>query len=282
MPDNVVVADFSALYPGAEPIFKVTNVSKAYKRSRSIGGGVTKAVDDVSLNVFSGQRLGIVGESGSGKSSLVRLMLALQQPTSGDIEFYGKSIIGLKEKQLADLRANVQMIFQDPRSSLNPRMKVARIITEPLRSPLLANRPDVPRASAERIFALMTRVGLDPDLADRYPHEFSGGQRQRIAITRSLASRPEVLIADEAVSALDVSVRAQVLNLIVGRVKEHGLTLLFVSHDLSVVRHVCNTVIVMKNGRIVEAGPIEQVYQNPQDPYTQELLAAVPKIKLRH
>ena len=257
--------------------FSVRDLVRTYPRQ---GGGITRALDGVSLDIVQGQRLGIVGESGSGKSTLVRLLAALQQPTSGTIEFRGRNIVGLPEKELGDLRSKVQMVFQDPRSSLNPRMKVGRIITEPLRSPLIRNREGVPSDAKARLDEVMTRVGLDPALADQYPHEFSGGQRQRIAIARALAPRPEVLIADEAVSALDVSVRAQVLNLLADAVAHYGLTLLFVSHDLSVVRHVCNSVIVMRNGRIVEAGTTDEVYNNPQQPYTRELLAAAPRVRL--
>lgn len=259
------------------PEFRVRDLVRTYPRQ---GGGTTRALDGVSLDIVQGQRLGIVGESGSGKSTLVRMLAALQQPTSGTIEFRGTNIVGLPEKRLGDLRSKVQMVFQDPRSSLNPRMRVGRIITEPLRSPLLRNREGVPADPQARLAEVMMRVGLDPTTADQYPHEFSGGQRQRIAIARALAPKPEVLIADEAVSALDVSVRAHVLNLLADAVAHYGLTLLFVSHDLSVVRHVCDSVIVMRNGRIIESGTTEELYSNPRDAYTRELLAAVPRVRL--
>lgn len=255
-----------------EPIFVVDDLVKIYGR----GPSQVRAVDHVSLQVRPGQRLGIVGESGSGKSTLVRMMAALSRPTSGEISFQGESIVGLPERDLGWLRRGVQMVFQDPRSSLDPRMRVADIISEPLRSRIWRGmpRPD----PVARVAELMAQVGLDPADSSRYPHQFSGGQRQRIAIARALAPSPQVLIADEAVSALDVSVRAQVLNLISDLVARHGLTMLFVSHDLTVVRHVCDSVAVMQAGRIVEAGPIARVYDDPQDDYTRRLLASVPRL----
>ena len=243
-----------------EPEFELRGVTKVF------GHGLTrvKAVDGVSLEVNPGQRLGIVGESGSGKSTLVRLMAGLLAPTSGEIEF--------------PPRSQVAMVFQDPRSSLDPRMKVGRTITEPLRSPLL--RPPMGRdARRARLVEVMSQLGLDPATADHYPHEFSGGQRQRIAIARALAPHPGVLIADEATSALDVSVRAHILNIIADRVRSDGLTLIFVSHDLAVVRHVCDTVVVMRAGKVVESGLVEQVYSDPQAAYTRALVAAIPRIK---
>lgn len=258
-----------------QPIFVVRDLVKVFRR----GPRPVTAVDRVSFEVPRGQRLGIVGESGSGKSTLVAMMAALSRPTSGEITFQQSSIVGRSEHELAWLRRGVQMVFQDPRSSLDPRMKVADIITEPLRSRIWrgTDRPD-PRS---RLDELMRQVGLDPADADCYPHQFSGGQRQRIAIARALAPRPQVLIADEAVSALDVSVRAQVLNLITDLVAQHNLTLLFVSHDLSVVRHLCDSLVVLRAGRIVESGPVQQVYADPQDRYTRQLLASVPRLR-RH
>lgn len=255
------------------PIFTVRDLVKVYRR----GPRPVTAVDQVSFDVHIGQRLGIVGESGSGKSTLIRVLAALSRPTSGEVSFQDQSICGRTERELAWLRRGVQIVFQDPRSSLDPRMSVADIVTEPLRSRIWrgTDRPD-PTA---RLAELMRQVGLDPRDARRYPHQFSGGQRQRIAIARALAPRPQVLIADEAVSALDVSVRAQVLNLITDLVAEQRLTLLFVSHDLAVVRHLCDSVLVMRAGRIVESGPIEQVYTEPQHSYTRQLLASVPRLR---
>ncbi len=257
-------------------VFDVRHVSRFFGRGHS---GV-QAVDDVSLTVHAGQRLGIVGESGSGKSTLIRMMAALDRPTSGEIYVEGTRIDNVPESRLGWLRASVQMVFQDPRSSLDPRMKVGDIITEPLRSRLLRGRADVPTDHRARLATVMEAVDLPLAMADRYPHEFSGGQRQRIAIARALAPRPSVLIADEPVSALDVSVRAQVLNLLNDLVADFGLTLVFVSHDLMVVRHVCDSVMVMQHGRVVEAGATADVFTAPQQDYTRTLLAAVPHIRV--
>jgi len=258
------------------PEFEVAGLTRVFRAGT---GREVRAVDGIDLTVWPGQRLGVVGESGSGKSTLVRMMAALLAPTSGSIRFRGTEITGSGERGLGELRRRVQLIFQDPRSSLDPRMRVGRIIAEPLRSPVL-RREGMGRVERDRrVGEVMARVGLEPEMAARYPHEFSGGQRQRIAIARALAPGPSVLIADEAVSALDVSVRALVLNLIVDRVRDEGLALVFVSHDLAVVRHVCDSVVVMNAGRIVESGPVERVYADPQHPYTRELLASVPSIK---
>lgn len=256
------------------PIFQAKNLVKTYRQAKRL----VQAVDRASLTIHSGERVGIVGESGSGKSTLIRMLAALSRPSSGELLFDGKSIIGTKERELGDLRSRVQIVFQDPRSSLDPRMKVGKIITEPLRSPWVKGRPGVPTDINLRLAEVLEQVGLHQADARRYPHEFSGGQRQRIAIARALASKPEVLIADEAVSALDVSVRAQVLNLFRDIADKENLTLIFVSHDLSVVRYLCRSVLVMKNGRIVETGSSEDVLQKPTHSYTKQLLAAVPHL----
>ncbi|GAB3703955.1 ABC transporter ATP-binding protein [Mariniluteicoccus flavus] len=257
-----------------ETVFEVDSVTRRFAaRGRSVS-----AVDDVSVVIERGQRLGIVGESGSGKSTLIRMMAALDRPTTGRILLRGQEIHALPERRLGFLRADVQMVFQDPRSSLNPRMRVRDIVTEPLRSRLLRGRQDVPTEPGARLTEVLDQVGLPRGSGDRYPHEFSGGQRQRIAIARALAPRPQVLIADEPVSALDVSVRAQVLNLLNDLVGEMGLTMVFVSHDLEVVRHVCDRVMVMRQGKVVEAGPTAEVYARPRELYTQELLAAIPRL----
>lgn len=258
------------------PLYDVRDLNRVYHSGRT---DVT-ALGGVSFGVNRGDRLGIVGESGSGKSTLIRLLAALDHPTSGEVRFEGNPISALPERQLGFLRRRVQIVFQDPRSSLNPRMKVRDIITEPLRSRLLRSSFADVDADA-RVRELMEAVDLPYDQADRYPHEFSGGQRQRIAIARALAPRPDVLIADEPVSALDVSVRAQVLNLLAGLVEELGLTLIFVSHDLTVVRHVCRTALVLQRGRIVESGYTEQIFTDPQEPYTRTLLASVPRFRAR-
>lgn len=226
------------------------------------------ALRGVSFDVSAGDRFGIVGESGSGKSTLVRLLAALDRPTAGTVSFQGQRIDSLPERKLRFLRRETQIVFQDPMGSLDPRMRVRDIVSEPLG-----------RRSPERVAELLTAVGLPEDAAMRYPHQFSGGQRQRISIARALAPNPSVLIADEPVSALDVSVRAQILDLLAQLVDEFSLTLIFVSHDLGVVRHVCDRVAVMRRGEIVEIGAVDQVYAAPEHEYTRELLAAAPNLR---
>ncbi|WP_300083362.1 ATP-binding cassette domain-containing protein [Propioniciclava sp.] len=265
------------------PLYEVEHLTRVYGR----GERRVVALDDVGLTVARGQRLGIVGESGSGKSTLIRLMAALDRPTAGTVRFAGQQVSGTPERALGFLRARVQLVFQDPRASLDPRMRIGTIIAEPLRAPAIQGelaRRGVPvdRSAREaRVADLLAAVGLPADAAGRFPHEFSGGQRQRVAIARALAPGPEVLMADEAVSALDVSVRAQVLNLLMDLVASLGLTLVFISHDLSVIRHVCTDAIVLQGGRIVEAGPTASVFAQPQHPYTAGLLAAVPRFGAR-
>jgi peptide/nickel transport system ATP-binding protein len=257
-----------------QDLFRTERLTRRYHDA----GRDLLALSEVDLRVAPGARLGIVGESGSGKSTLVRLLAGLDRPTSGRVWFEGTEISDLPERQLGFLRASVQMVFQDPRSSLNPRMRVGDIVTEPLRSRLL--RPQLAGLDHRaRLAEVLTAVGLDTDASDRFPHEFSGGQRQRIAIARALAPKPQVLIADEPVSALDVSVRAQVLNLLTDLVAAEGLSLIVVSHDLLVVRHLCDQLAVMRAGKIVEAGPTEQVYHRPTTDYTAALLAAIPRIR---
>ncbi|WP_116202007.1 ATP-binding cassette domain-containing protein [Amycolatopsis circi] len=226
------------------------------------------ALRGLSFDVSAGERFGIVGESGSGKSTLVRLLAALDRPTAGTVSFQGQRIDSLPERKLRFLRREMQIVFQDPMGSLDPRMRVRDIVSEPLG-----------RRSPERVAELLTAVGLPEDAAMRYPHQFSGGQRQRISIARALAPNPSVLIADEPVSALDVSVRAQILDLLAQLVDEFSLTLIFVSHDLGVVRHVCDRVAVMRRGEIVEIGAVDQVYAEPEHEYTRELLAAAPNLR---
>lgn len=236
-----------------------------------------QALDRVSIRVRPGARLGLVGESGSGKSTLLRVLAGLQRPDEGKVRFRGTSILGRRPHQLADLRADVALVLQDPRSSLDPRMNVGRTITEPLRSPVLRSRGATGDRAA-RLSTVMEEVGLDPADARRFPHEFSGGQRQRIAIARALITEPAVLLADEPVSALDVSVRAQILNLLTDLVAARGLTMVFVSHDLAVVRHLCDEVAVMSGGRVVESGGLAKVYAEPREQVTRDLLAAIPRI----
>jgi len=259
---------------GPEVLIEVRDLTRSYRRPRPSllrAGERVHALRGVSLDVCRGERFGVVGESGSGKSTLVRLLAGLDRPTSGSVRFAGREVAGRPERSLGFLRRELQIVFQDPVSSLDPRMRVRDIVAEPLAT---LRHPD-PRG---RVAEVLADVGLPPAAADRYPHQFSGGQRQRISMARALAPRPQVLVADEPVSALDVSVRAQVLNVLADLVEEHALTLVFVSHDLSVVRHVCDTVAVMHAGEVVERGPVEEVYARPRHPYTQGLLAAVPTL----
>ena len=256
-------------------LFETRGLTRIFRHGRD----PVVALDRIDLRIDKGTRLGIVGESGSGKSTLVRLLAALDRPTSGQVWFDGREVTRLPERRLGHLRASVQMVFQDPRSSLNPRMRVADIITEPLRSRLVRQQLPTGVDHRARLDEVLDAVDLPGSAADRYPHEFSGGQRQRIALARALAPRPDVLIADEPVSALDVSVRAQVINLLADLVESQRLTLVFVSHDLMVVRHLCDQVMVMRQGRIEEQGSAEAVFSRPDSAYTRALLAAVPRIR---
>nr|WP_269813416.1 ATP-binding cassette domain-containing protein [Ornithinimicrobium sediminis] len=235
---------------------------------------VVHAVRGVTLDIERGERFGIVGESGSGKSTLLRMICGLDRPTSGSIEVEGRPIHNQPAARLGWLRHTLQLVFQDPMSSLDPRMRVRDIVAEPL----VAQGQGSGAARRARVVELLEAVGLSADSADRYPHQFSGGQRQRISVARALAPGPDILVADEPVSALDVSVRAQVLNLIDDVVDGFDLTLVFVSHDLSVVRHVCDRVAVMRQGEFVEVAPTEQLYADPRHPYTQQLVSAIPDL----
>lgn len=237
-------------------------------------GRVVRAVDGVSLALEKGETLGLVGESGCGKSSLSRAVMQLQPVTSGSIELEGELITALPARALRRRRTDFQMVFQDPYASLNPRFTIYNTLLEALtrRSPLKRSERE------EAVAQLMLRVGLSPEHMHKYPHEFSGGQRQRVAIARAIAPQPKLLLADEPVSALDVSIRGQILNLLLKLKRELGLTMLFISHDLLVVHHVADRIAVMQRGRIVECGDAEQVFAHPQHPYTQQLLSAVPKL----
>ncbi|MQA08802.1 MAG: ATP-binding cassette domain-containing protein [Pseudonocardiaceae bacterium] len=252
-----------------QPLIEARDLERRYTRSRRRS---VHALRGVSFEIAAGQRFGIVGESGSGKSTLVRLLAALDTPTAGSVSFRGNRIDGVAERGLRFLRSELQIVFQDPMGSLDPRMRVRDIIREPLGRTRRAEH-------TERVAELLEAVELPADSGQRYPHQFSGGQRQRISIARALAPRPSVLIADEPVSALDVSVRAQILDLLLDLVERLGLTLVFVSHDLNVVRYVCDEVAVMRHGEIVERGPIDRVYAEPAHPYTQQLLAAAPSLR---
>jgi ABC-type oligopeptide transport system ATPase subunit len=234
---------------------------------------VIKAVDDVSFDIQRGQTLGLVGESGSGKSTISRALLKLIRPTGGQAIYEERDILPLNEREFRPLRKDLQMIFQDPIGSLNPRMKVGSIVEEPLAIHFQSlTRPE----RQETVANLLTKVGLPPESAGRYPHEFSGGQRQRIGIARALAVQPKFLICDEPVSALDVSVQAQILNLLKDLQDEFQLTYLFIAHDLAVVRHMSDHIAVMHHGKLVEQGPSDNLCENPQHDYTRKLLAAVP------
>jgi peptide/nickel transport system ATP-binding protein len=260
---------------GADVAISVRDLHRVFRRPRASLTGpapVVHALAGVDLDIARGERFGIVGESGSGKSTLLRIIAALDRPTSGRVVVDGMDITGVPERRLGFLRQRLQVVFQDPMGSLDPRMRVRDIIAEPL----VAQRV---RGRDERVRELLEAVGLPAEAGRRYPHQFSGGQRQRISIARALAPKPHILLADEPVSALDVSVRAQVLNLLADLVAELGLTLVFVSHDLSVVRHVCDRVAVMRGGQVIESGDVDQLYEAPEHPYTQRLLRAVPTMR---
>ena len=234
-----------------------------------------KAVDDVSFTVEEGTTVGLVGESGSGKTTVGRTILKLAPATSGRISFAGRDILPLSEREFRPLRREMQMIFQDPFGSLNPRLSIFAIVSEPLE----IHFPEMTRAERrERVAELLRQVGLKPEMMTRYPHEFSGGQRQRIGIARALAVKPRFIVCDEPVSALDVSVQAQIVNLLQDLQEELGLTYLFIAHDLAVVEHISDHVLVMYRGKIVESASAEAIYANPQHEYTRKLLAAVPKL----
>lgn len=258
-----------------EKLLKVRNLKKHYP----IRGGVfkqpighVKAVDGISFDLYRGETLGIVGESGSGKSTLGRSLVRLLDPTDGEIIFQGVPIEGLSNRQLMKYRKDMQMIFQDPFSSLNPRMKIKKIVGEPI----AAQGHMTKREMEERVAHLLEKVGLPAEAKNKYPHEFSGGQRQRIGIARALSLNPKLIIGDEPVSALDMSIQAQVLNLMKDLQEEFGLTYIFIAHDLSVVKHISDRVGVMYLGRMAEIGPKKALYSNPLHPYTQALMSAVP------
>lgn len=237
--------------------------------------GEVKAVDGVSFSVPAGKTVGLVGESGSGKTTIGRALLKLVPATEGSIRFDGKDVMGLSERAFRPFRRRMQIIFQDPFSSLNPRMTIGAIIGEALEIHFRAMSSSERRA---RVASLLEQVGLKPDMMTRYPHEFSGGQRQRIGIARALAVEPDFIVCDEPVSALDVSVQAQIVNLLQDLQARLGIAYLFIAHDLAVVEHISHHVLVMHHGRIVESAPAEEIYANPRHDYTKKLLAAVPSL----
>jgi oligopeptide transport system ATP-binding protein len=260
----------------AENLLEVTDLVKHFpiKRGVLIDREVdrVRAVDGISFAIPRGQTLGLVGESGSGKSTACRTVLQLIEPTSGSVRFDGQEIAGFSRRQMRPLRREMQMIFQDPYASLNPRKRIGQIVGDPLRRQGVAKGAELRR----RVNELLDRVGLQSEHYNRFPHEFSGGQRQRIGIARALALQPKLVIADEPVSALDVSIQAQIINLLDDLQDELGLTYLFVAHDIGVVRHISDRIAVMHDGKIVEEGSADQVCERPIDPYTKKLLTAVP------
>jgi peptide/nickel transport system ATP-binding protein len=263
--------------PNGAPLVDVEDLTIRFPVGRSGFWGRTilevHAVEDVSLSIARGETLGLVGESGSGKTTTGRAILRRIPPTAGTIRFDGRDISTVSGEQLRKLRRHMQLVFQDPYASLNPRMSVLELVAEPLVVHRVAKNP---QAAREQVADLLGRCGLPPDAIDRHPHAFSGGQRQRIGIARALALRPDFIVADEPVSALDVSVRAQVVNLLQDLQRDLGLTYLFIAHDLSVVRHISHRIAIMYAGRLVELAPADRIYDDPKHPYTEALLSSVP------
>lgn len=251
------------------PLLEARNLKKYFKTPR----GTLHAVDDVSLSIQKGSTLGVVGESGCGKSTLGRTVLRLLEPTAGDVLYNGESILGKNEEQMREMRKKMQIIFQDPYASLNPRMNVSQLIAEPMR---VCKTLDSESAIQDKVRSLMKTVGLAERLIKSYPHELDGGRRQRIGVARALALDPEFIVCDEPVSALDVSIQAQILNLMMDLQEERGLTYMFITHNLSVVKHISNQIAVMYLGQCVEWSDTEEIFAKPYHPYTQSLLAAIP------
>jgi ABC-type oligopeptide transport system ATPase subunit len=261
------------------PLLEIRNLTKVFPLGESVFGngtrGEVRAVDDVSLDIEAGETLGLVGESGSGKSTFGRMVLRLIEPTSGSIKLNGSDLLAASRSEIRRLRRDMQIIFQDPFGSLDPRMRVEDVIAEPL----IIHEKLTKGTRRERVGELLRAVGLDQSALPRYPHEFSGGQRQRIGIARALALKPKFIVADEPVSALDVSVGAQIVNLLSQLQREFGLTYLFISHSMPIVRYLATRVAVMYRGKIVEVGATEQITANPAHAYTRSLLAATPELR---
>ena len=256
------------------PVVEVSHLAKHFVRNAGLlqAGTLVKAVDDVSFTIDAGETFGLVGESGSGKTTTGRCILRLIEPTSGSVRFRGEDVLGFSRRRMREVRREMQIVFQDPYASLNPRMRARQIVEEPLVIHRLGNSTE----RKTRVAELFELVGLDTAHLSRYPHEFSGGQRQRIGLARALALNPTFLVLDEPVSALDVSVQAQVINLLVDLQQKFTLTYLFIAHDLRLVEHVCTRVAVMYLGKIVEMGPTASLFATPQHPYTRALLSAIP------
>jgi oligopeptide/dipeptide ABC transporter ATP-binding protein len=259
-----------------DTLIEVKNLTKYFPAGEGLfgkGTGVVKALDDVSFTIRKGETFGLVGESGCGKTTTGRCILRLIEPTSGEVNFDGKDLLSVDAANLRRMRRDMQIIFQDPYSSLNPRMRVGQIVLEPL----TIHNVGIKAERSDRVAKLLQLVGLDPSTAERYPHEFSGGQRQRIGIARALALNPKFIVCDEPVSALDVSVQAQVVNLLQDLQEQLNLTYLFISHGLSVVEHISTRVGIMYLGKLVEVATSEEIFRNPLHPYTKALLSAIPK-----
>ena len=277
MSDATTVGNDTGDIEAGETLMEIDNVSKYFSSgsgflSGFFGSPDVKAVDDVSFEIKKGETIAVVGESGCGKSTLARTVLQLLRPTAGSVRYKGQDLTELSDKEIRPLRQNMQMIFQDPQSSLNPRMKIGQIVEEPMKAHGLYDS----EGRTERAKVLLNKVGLDPSHYNRYPHEFSGGQRQRVNLARALSTDPDLIMCDEPVSALDVSIQAQVLNTMQELQDEFGVTYLFISHDLSVVRYIADRVAVMYLGQIAELADKEELFENPKHPYTEALLDAIP------
>jgi peptide/nickel transport system ATP-binding protein len=279
IPESERVAKHKKLYSQL-PLMQIKNLKTYFPIRNGFFGGISdhvKAVDDVTFDVYPGETLGLVGESGCGKTTIGRTIIRLEEPTEGQMIYKGKDIAKMNTEELRLFRKDVQIIFQDPYSSLNPRMTIGNAIMEPMQVHGIFENDEQRKKKVEE---LLTRVSLDPTHFYRYPHEFSGGQRQRIGIARALAVNPKFIICDESVSALDVSVQAQVLNLLNELKEEFGLTYIFISHDLSVVKYMSDSMVVMQEGKIEEMGDADQIYNKPGTKYTQKLIDAIPEGKL--